>query len=461
MTDGTPRPLGPVDLVASGPSDPPTEEDYSDAALFDLSPVEFPEDEEFDYRSQPSVETPNANILLLMDDYLGSAGAVDEVRHHIPNLLRILGAKLADRRNRFHPVHFYGPRIPFRYKVHGLNLGASGTHKDATVEQFFQVIGALPGEPPLFPTFSFKGGSVESMRGGVTQDRPSDPKLVKPGSIERTDDGFLHVPEFTQVAELGERFGGSVQTLLAWADTGCMSYETISGRAVDYLSGSTLLAGLQPALLSVVAAAAAGWARRVVYDHYTIPRTESLLPENRPVATDGDPLKLAAVRNAVLSLARRYAPKSVDWSPFHRWLSDAYRANLVVRQDEQVLYSIALGHHLVSGGSWTGDIQVAVTEDLNDIFRRLLWNKRLSRISTTRRLAREAFDVLEDPYVLGGGGPLLESEAVRIVSARISAPEEAVEEALVRLQEVGSVVREVETNPDGTNGAASLRLARR
>lgn len=443
-------------FVGAGFESPGTKDEEYDFGVADV-----PEEFEFDYRS-PDVHDagPNPSLHQLVDHYLGDAAAPLVVRHHIPNLLTLLCTKIADRRNLIQPVHFYGPGIPFRYRLHSTLIGSSGSGKGATVAQFYALLGRTQGGPALFPTFTFTGGSVESMRGGVTQDRPNDPRLVKPGSLERMDFGFLHIPEMTQVVDLSQKAGGgaAVKSLLAWADTGEMTYETISGREVHYASGATLLNGLQTGALNEVATAVAGWARRTEYDWFTAMSIEEMLPENRPEATEGDPALFAEIRSTIMGLVKSYAPSRVDWSPFRRWLGDAYKNHLATIQDEQMLYAVALGHHLATGGSVVGDVTISVSPSLHAVFERLLFNKRLTRISAVRRLSFEVMDVLEDPYVMGSGQKLRDTEVYRIVAPRVSVPEDEIAKAIAHIIDRGLLLSTAEKGKGGGAGQNILRL---
>jgi hypothetical protein len=440
----------------SDPTDPSEEVDWKhdleerDAAgaieNFDFSPLDFTPTP-LDYRPpEPTVDdliiAPNPNIIKLADEYLASGNAQIWIRRHVPILLAILAARVADRRNLRHPVHFFGPGNPFRYIPHVTLLGASGYHKGATVDAFFRIVADSGDDgPPISPAYTYKGGSIESMRGGV-YDLGTPPTIVsRPGSIERNDDGFIHIPEFSQIAALEGRGGGAIQTILAWADDGILTYDTLSGASVEAASSATLIVGLQPAKLDEIEATILGWNRRSVYDVFDPPMTDEILPENRPDAVPGDPEKLAAVRGAIRLLIRNYAPLEIDWKPFRIWLSGMYQKGLATLNDESMLYSLALGYHLVSGGSWTGKIVVSVPEWLHNVLRQAIWNKRRARVDPVIRAAEDVRTILQDRFVLPD--PEDQKVLVQTLSARLSVSEAHTGEALRFLLKEGRELMEI------------------
>jgi len=390
---------------------------------------------------------PNPDILGLAEDYLRSANATVWVRRSIPILFASFGAKVADQHNLRHPIHYYGPEAPYRYLYHITNLGASGHNKGATVDAFFRIVGDDgPDGPPIVPTYDFKGGSIESIRGGIFEaaipqgkGKPLPVLLTRPGSLERTDGGYIHIPEFSQLAALEERSGGAIQSLLAWTDNGVMSYDTLSWASVEFGSSTTLIVGLQPDKLNATETTVLGWNRRTAYEVFAPPTTEESKPENRPEATRGDPEKLATLRGALRQLVRSYAPTAIDWTSFRRWLSKGYEAQLLNWPDESLLYSLALGFYLVSGGRWTGKLSIPVPEWLNDRLRAAVSSKRRARIDPVYRAALDCIEVLRDPYVLRA--PREDRILVEILAARLSLPEERVWEALPIISKFGPAVR--------------------
>lgn len=410
------------------------------------------EPEHFDFRppddwQEESEESPNTHLLSLVDQFLEASQAERVVREHIPTFVMLVGTKIADILNAYRPVHYYGPDIPFRYVVHLTQLGASGTYKGATYDAFSRLVGrSSTGERELFPTEEFKGGSIESLRGGVSL--LSGDRAYRPGGIETNYSGFIYVPEFTQLADLARERGGAIQSIVAWADAaGKMTYDTISGMPCRFYAPASLVLGLQTAKLTDVEQVVIGWNRRSVYDYYAIPRTPEILPENRREALPIDSGLLHGIRKEITTLARGWSPSRIDWRGFHEWLSKAYQNQVAVAQDEQMLYSLALGYHIVSGGSWTGVVHVGVSDDLNRILERILHYKRLARVSVTRRTMAEARYVIEDPYVLGDGSrSLAKNDLMRIVAARLSIGEELAVEAITALEHEGYLRCIVETS---------------
>jgi len=400
-------------------------------AVSGWKPPDFPDDADFDYRLPEDIltEAPlNPSFLARADAYLEDANAPLVVKRHLPLLMMILGSRIADGRNRAHPLHYFSPGIPFRYAIHATLLGASGHGKGATVDAFFRLIGPVEGETPIFPTYEFKGGSIPSLRGGVPS--ASGAWWVRPGSIERTDGGFLHVPEFTQLSDLEASRGGEIQAIISWADTGKMSYDTISGGSAEYDSSAVMIVGLQIARLAAVEEVVLGWNRRSVYDSYAPPPVDETLPENRLETRAGDPVLLRAFREAVRSAIRHYAPERLDFTPFRNWLSEAYKNHRATATDEQMLYSIVVGYHVATGSSWTGTVEIGVPPALEPVLERILWYKRLARVNPKVRAAHDALYVLEDPYVLGQDAGMREYPLIRLLAARLSIPEDFAREAL-------------------------------
>ncbi len=427
---------------------PPEFEERSEFDSYDFTPVDFTPSA-LDYRepepSRPEEDLgPNPNILRLAEEYLASANATLWVRRHMPLLLATFATKIADRRNLRHPIHWYNPSEPYRYLVNVTQLGASGHNKGATVSAFYRIVGAEgPDGPALAPTYRYKGGSIEAVRGGIFEvTTPVPAQLDRLGQLERMDDGFIHVPEFSQLVGLEARSPGAIQAILAWADDQVMTYDTLSGASVEYAAAATLIVDLQPDKLDDVEATVLGWNRRSVYDTFDPPTTEEMLPENRPPALPGDPARFHALRGAIRLLTRNYAPREIDWTDFRAWLSRAYRENLATIGDEPLLYSLALGYHLVSGGSWTGRIRVEVPEWVHHVLREAIWNKRRARVSRIVRAAEDAKTVLRDPYILGGehGTARDRRTLVRIIASRLSIPEERVDAGIEALLKEGALV---------------------
>jgi hypothetical protein len=413
-----------------------------------LPPDDYPSEVEFDYRSDDTDEgeTGLPNLLARTDAFLEEHNAKLRVREHIPLMVVLAGIRYADQFNSRAHVHTFGPGIPFRYVGHLTQLGASGTDKGATVEQFYRIIGrGGPTDPAVFPTDIYKGGSLEALRGGVTS--VDGTRTVKFGAVQRVPAGFIYVPEFTQVADLSDRSAGAIQSLLAWADTGEMSYETISGAKVTYNSYPSMIVALQTARLTEVESVVLGWNRRSIYDLYLTPTTSMILPENRPVPRPLDTSALLSLRADYRTVLRNWNPELLDLEEFDEWLSNAYKTNAAVAQDEQMLYSIGIAHHMVSGGRGNGVVRIGVSEDLDRILRQILWHKRIARVSLQRRVAQETILVLDDPYVLGtdvahpNGQTLYERDVIRIVAARLSIGESEVLPALVYLDEKGEIER--------------------
>lgn len=404
-------------------------------------PFDFPEEADFDYRpddawESESHESLNPHILSLVDRYLDDTKVEKSIREHIPLLLILGGIRIADQRNTAKPVHFYGPHTPFRYILHLTQLGGSGTGKGATVEAFYNIVGPTSDDDhPIFSVGEYKGGSLESLRGGTAT--VGNRRFVQFGGIERGYDGFLYVPEFTQLADLSQRSSGAIQTIIAWADTSRMTFDTISGGLVKYAAPTSLILGLQTAKVTDVENVVLGWNRRSVYDQYATPTTESILPSKRVKAIGGNAEKLAEVKGALRSVWKNWAPSAIDWGPFETWLESAYLHHLAVAQDEQMLYSLALGYHIMSGGSVAGTVTVGVSDDLHRILDQILWYKRIARISVKARTANDIMDAVKDRYLLGDGQSIRKRTLVRILAARLSIDEDLIRDTLPMLTERG------------------------
>lgn len=412
---------------------------------------------EADYSPKEPEFGPNESALVWADRYLNSGHAPKIVREHIPLTLILLCAQIADRRNRDHPTHWYSPGNPFRYVIHLTLLGASGTGKGATVDQFKVLIGPTSNDPPLIPKFEWKGGSTESLRGGVPASQGGE-GMVRQGSIERCRYGFIHIPEFTQLHAIGERNGGGgVQSILAWADTGLMSYETITGGLIDYASTAMLFVGLQLARLGEIEETVLGWNRRSVYDWFPPLTTDEMLPEKRPEAVVGNTDFLARFRETIQRAMVGWRPETVEWEDFRAWLSEAYKSQEAVIQDEQMLYAVAVGYHIASGGALSGNVRIGVSKDLQTILHQLIRQKALSRVPKDRRIAYDAMLVLEDPYVLGEQGRIRpKAEVVRIVAQRLSISEE---EAQLGIQAISERVPSPLLGIAGENNVECWQLA--
>lgn len=380
-------------------------------------------------------------ILSMVEEYLKSANVDLVVREHIPLLFIADGAKTANWRNR-NPLftkHWFGAGIPYRYLSHITELGASGGTKGATVDQFFYIIGDRAEDPPFVrPVEEYKGGSIEGLRGGVVLEKGQRRKVE--GAIERMNRGYIHIPEFTQIADLGKASGGTVQTIIAWADNGRMAFETIGGGRVVYESEATLIVGLQNAKLDGVEEVVLGWNRRAIYDRFAPAPTERSLSVNRPDAREGDLHLLLKLRAALRAMQAQWAPSSLDYSELKQWLDERYIANELSRVDEQIVYSVAIGHHMVTGGDWAGDVKIKMTDELDRILRRIIWNKGLSRIGADRRGAHDALDVLKDPHLLGRGQAVAARIVERALAGRLSVPEREAARFIGVLVDKGYVV---------------------
>lgn len=369
-------------------------------------------------------------ILSLAEEYLKSANVRTKVREHLPVLLMADGAKVANWRNRSlqFTTHWYGAGLPYRYLSHVTLLGASGHHKGAVVDQFFHIMGdRAEDQPEICPLEEYKGGSIQGLRGGVYSEKGQ--KVHVTGAIERMHKGYIHIPEFTQIADLGQASGGAIQTIIAWADSGRMSFETMSGGPVGYPSEATLIVGLQLARLDEVEEVVLGWNRRSWYDRFPPMTVEESLNKNRPEVVPGDFHLLVKLRAALRAMRQMWTPTNVDWSELKQWFDESYLKNDPLLPatvlDEQIAYSMAIGHHMVSGGTWTGDIKIKVGQDLDRILRRAIWNKGLARIGPERRGAHDALEVLKDPHLLGKGQKLPARALERILAARMSVGEKS------------------------------------
>lgn len=433
MPDNTPPPKPDPKYIYIDP-DTLSPEDFDPTPQF-----EFPDNSDFDYRPPDSWDPAgfgngNPHILSLIDDYLEGANVKTHVREHIPLLAILAGTRIADHYNSVKQIHRYAPNTPFRYILHLTQLGGSGTDKGATVEAFYHIVGSnSDAEHPLFSTGEYKGGSLESLRGGTAT--VGSRRFVQFGGLERAYDGFVYVPEFTQLAALAERSSGAIQTIIAWADTAKMTFDTVSGGYVRYFSPASLILGLQTAKVTDVENVVIGWNRRSIYDQYTTPMTEDILPSNRKEPTEGDPHALETVRGAIRSVWKNWKPTHLDWGPFHEWLEHAYRNHVAVAQDEQMLYSLTLGYHIVAGGPVAGSISIGVSKHLDRILDRILWTKRLARITIEARTANDVLEVVRDPYLLGNGQTVDRRALIRILAARLSIGEDLVEKTLPMLEE--------------------------
>lgn len=434
----------------SDEDEPPTTGPTIDHSLEEFDPPDFPEErEEFDFRDERAwegeeSEEPNPHILALTNRYLEDRQVATPILKHIPTLVFLAAIRVADRRNAQHPVHFFGPDIPFRYTIHLTQLGSSGFYKGATVEEFFRIVGkSSSGAQPVFETNEYKGGSLESLRGGVAQ--LGGQRAFQLGGIERSALGFVYVPEFTQLAELGEKSKGAIQSIIAWADTaGKMVYDTISGGFVEYHAPSSLILGLQTAKLTDVEDVVLGWNRRSIYDKYAPLDIDEVLSANRKEALPTDPFALKTLREAYEKMIHGWKPERIDWTPFREWMDRAYLGHLAVPQDEQMLYSIALGYHIATGRRWTGVVPVGVPPDLHRILERILFYKRLARINPTVRAAHDAKYVLTDRHVLGQGQTMGLKDVKRHVAARLAIDEDLTQQALEHLVEEGILMSVVE-----------------
>lgn len=415
----------------------------------------------FGQAEQPVPGLPDGETILSMsDEYLKSANVRHKVREHLPVLWIADGAKTANWRNRMPnmAVHWYGAGIPYRYLSHVTLLGASGHHKGAVVDQFFYILGDHPSDPgDVRPTEDYKGGSIQGLRGGTAVEKGQKSHIT--GAIERMNRGYIHIPEFTQIADLGQASGGAIQTIIAWADSGRMSFETMYGGKVDYPSEASLLVGLQLARLDEVEEVVLGWNRRAIYDRFPPMSIEESLNKNRPTVVPGDLHLLLKLRAGLRAMQASWSPSSIDWSELNEWLDTTYLQHEATVLDEQIVYSVALGHHMVTGGYWTGDVKIQMTKDLERVLRRVVWNKGLARIGPDRRGAHDAFEVLKDPHLLGNGQKLTGRVLERILGARLSVSEYAARKFLGVLIERGFFeIVEGETTAKGGRPAKLLKL---
>jgi hypothetical protein len=375
-------------------------------------------------------ENPRRPILDLASEYLRSGRAPEVVCAHIPILLVCAATKVATQQNERHPVYFGGPGIPYRFISHLMLIGPSGCGKGLTVTQFRHIVatGTDFDPTPIWEVEDHKGGSVESLRGGHVI-RGKEREYVR-GTIQSLDDGFIHIPEFTQLANKRKTETGAVQELIGGMDTGDYGFKTLmGGEPVKFHSEAAFLVGLQPGLLDTVEALVIGWNRRVIYDKYPPRRISDMDPTERDHVSAGDQTTLNELRLALRRLKTHWKPTSFDWSEVDQWLDAAYKSFLTTEADEQLVRSLALGYHMVTTYEWEGVVKIRVPPAVERIVRRCVRFKMLSRQSPARRGAHDAIEVLKDPAILGTKDKGLKlTDAIRIVALQLSVSEDHVKD---------------------------------
>lgn len=366
-------------------------------------------------------EVPKTDsVIVLARAYAASANAPAVVKNYIPTLLMGLGAKIATVKNRSLSTtgscyDYYQPEVPYRYISHTLLLGPSGGGKGVLAD-FFHIL--IQG---MWTWEQYSGGTVQGLRGTDRLDKGG--KVIhEPGALEHNSHGFVNVPEFSITVGLDKAGGspGQMQTLISWMDTGDMAYRLGTTGYHGYHSEASIIGHLQTSRINSVEDALLGLNRRALYE--VIPPTTILedVKEVNRVATSGSQSILLATRTRIAAVENDFAPTSVNWEEPRAFLEDFVRRKKATKEDKQLVFSICMGYHLMSGGNLTGGIAIHLDKTLLATLNRLITHKHATRIEPYIRGSQEAMRVCRDVDVMGNGQEIKKNELARIISRRMA-----------------------------------------